>query len=176
MGQADLKWRGCGEGSYVSHDGLFLISQVMVPGKKGPKKAWALYGRVLEKDPADVLNQAPWSWGDEPLTVWPQKKLCQDWAAGCDYEPAIRVRRSIEAEDRGKARGWSDCVECGVHFDRGEKHKTGDYCGINCVETVAERLMEIQERVAIHTIDGVPLRVGPARANEPAFRPRRRGA
>lgn len=181
---ADLKWRGCGEGSYVSHDGRFLIAQVQVPGKKGAKTAWALYGRVAYQYPAGANPPPPWSWGIDPLTVWPQKKQCQEWAAGSDYEPATRVRESepAETDDRKPVhtRGYNDCVECGVEYNRNDpKHKTGDYCGINCVETVAERLMEIQDSITIKDLEGTPLRVRAALPNEPGYRPnppsRRRG-
>jgi len=173
----DLKWRGCGEGSYVSQDGLFLIAQVTVPGKKGPKAAWALYGRVEEKPPEPAASPPPpWSWGAEPLTVWPQKKQCQEWAAGSDYEPttraAPRVPLPIVVEGGEKATGWFHCQECGVKFDRDSpKHRTDDYCGVNCVQIVAERLMDIQDRMTIKTMEGMPLRVGPAQSNEPQYRP-----
>jgi hypothetical protein len=170
---ADLKWRGCGDGSYVSHDGRFLVAQVTTPGKKGPRQQWALYGRVIFKLEVSAHPTHPWGWTEAPLIVGATKGKCQTFAAACGYEvPTIdlTVIRSEGADAVGQTRGWEHCLECGVRYERDENHKYGDYCGKGCTTDAAERLMEILGNGGkVEDIDGRPLRVGPARPNEPDF-------
>jgi len=150
----DLKWRGLGvPGNYVSADGRFLVAQSEVPSKKkagATVKVWALYGRV---DTASLNGEplAPWAWEEQPLAVCKTKKDAQGQAdAHADYEPpkqTIHVTSDPEvaAGLNGKPRGWEDCQECGVKFDRPAGWIYQDYCGANCAEAVAERLVEIIE-------------------------------
>ena len=172
----DLKWRGLSDG-YVSSDARFLVSPVLVPGKKGARKAWALYGRVLFHVQGEVAARPlhPWGWTVEPLAVAPTKGECQRAAQSSGYEVSVVPVYSLVATDAGdKPMGYSICRECGVHFDRDEGHRYDDYCGTNCVATVAERLGEILGKgVKIKGASGQVLRVGPARPNEPHFVPRR---
>jgi ferredoxin len=102
------------------------------------------------------------------------KGECQRVAAVSDYEVPVVGLHVIAPEERPNAstRGYSDCIECGVHFDRDDKHRYGDYCGRNCAEDAAGRLMDlIGQGIKLKDIDGRPLRIGPARPNEPDFRP-----
>ena len=171
----DLKWRGLSEG-YVSSDARFLVSPVLVPGKKGTKKAWALYGRVLLQAQGEVTARPlhPWGWTEEPLAVCPTKGDCQRVAAGSDYAVEVVALHVTSAEPTEKNMGYSICQECGVHFDRDEGHQYEDYCGSNCVAIVAERVRDILAKgVKVMDVDGQVLRVGPARPNEPQFAPRR---
>jgi len=174
----DLKWRGLSEG-YVSSDARFLVAPVLVPGKKGTRKAWALYGRVLLQAQGEVTARPPrpWGWTEEPLAVAPTKSACQRVAAGSDYEVGVTLLYSTDMAASGvteKPMGYSICQECGVHFDRGEGHRYEDYCGSNCVATVAERVRDILATgIKVKDVDGQVLRVGPPRPNEPHFVPRR---
>jgi hypothetical protein len=155
----DLKWRGLGvPGNYVSADGRFLVAQSEVPSKKkagATVKVWALYGRV------DTISTAggplaPWTWEERPLAVCKAKKDAQAQAAGYDdYEPPTRalawlptdaashVASAPEAALNGRSRGWANCQECGVKFDRPAGWIYQDYCGANCTETATARVAEI---------------------------------
>lgn len=169
-----LKWRGCGDGSYVSHDGLYLIAQVTVPGKKGPARRWALYGRVNLTQPGSERPAPPWGWDPTPLTVGETKGRCQKFAVACGYAaPSRQVEDSVVATEQAeKPTGWDHCQECGVRFERNDVHKYEDYCGNNCAEVAAERLQAILGHgVKLKDSRGRPLRVGPPRPNEPDFRP-----
>lgn len=171
----DMKWRGLSEG-YVSSDARFLVAPVLVPGKKGTKKAWALYGRVLLQ-PGEVSARPthPWGWTEEPLAVASTKGECQRAAAASKYEVEVVALHVTSAAPAEKPMGYSICQECGVHFDRGENHRYEDYCGSNCVATVAERVRDILAKgVKVKDVDGQVLRVGPPRPNEPHFVPRGR--
>lgn len=173
----DLKWRGCGEGSYVSHDGRFLVVVVVTPGKKGPRKRWALYGRVLEEHPVREHPPAPWSWGDDPVTVAGSKGECQRFAENISYEPPARVAQEAPQAPQAQERvpGLGQCPGCTVRFTPEEGHKYGDYCGKNCAENALEFLLEmVGNGVRLDNIEGRPLRVGPAAPNQPAFIPARR--
>lgn len=142
---ADLKWRGIADG-YVSHDARFLVAPVMVPGKRGIRKAWALYGRVvLQEEGLSERPAHPWGWTEEPLTVCATKGQCQGFAADCSYEvPVIGLHVTAAAPQTDEKRiAYEVCQECGVDFDRKPNWKWEDYCGPNCTETVAERLTDI---------------------------------
>jgi hypothetical protein len=170
----DLKWRGLAEG-YVSHDGRFLVQPVVVPGKKGTRKAWALYGRVLLHAPEPSAHPPqPWGWTEQALTVGSTKGECQRFAAESSYEVKVVGLTVIAPSDDDRPSGYSICRECTVRFEREDGHRYDDYCGKACVEVVAERLNEILGKgVKLHDTDGRPLRVGAPRPNEPDFVPHR---
>lgn len=140
---AELKWRGLAEG-YASHDARFLVAPVTVPGKKGPRKAWALYGRVvLQSEDLSERPPHPWGWSEEPLTVCATKGDCQGFAADCSYEVPVLGLHVTSTAPAEKRIAYEVCQECGVDFVHKDGWKWDDYCGGNCVETVVERLTDI---------------------------------
>lgn len=135
---SELKWRGCGADSYVSHDGRFLVARA--------DKLWALYGRVEYEG-----DGAPWGWGDRPLYQHKVKRQCQGFAADAHYEvPRVpgETRKGEEEETAECYRGYHDCVECGVRFIRKDGWIWAETCGKNCAEIQAERVDEIKRKAA----------------------------
>jgi hypothetical protein len=169
-----LKWSGLNHG-YVSNDGRFLVAPCWVEGKRGKVQKWAVYGLVIERSPTGDARVPPWSWGERWLKgPFERKRDAQDWCEASKYETPVRsVTTPTEPTGpRQDKPGPGRCPECTVRFEAHPGHQFEEWCGKNCAEEALERLKRILDRgTALHDIDGKPLRIGPARANEPDFRP-----
>jgi len=173
-----LKWSGLNHG-YVSNDGRFLVAPCWVEGKRGKVQKWAVYGLVIERAPTGNARVPPWSWGEQWLKgPFERKRDAQIWCETSKYETPVRSEMTAMpvATSAGNKPMPGRCPECTVRFDAGPDHKFEEWCGKNCAEEALERLKRILDKgTPLHDIDGKPLRIGPARTNEPDFRaaPRR---